>query len=268
MNHQFKSFLILRPVKIKIIQMKKLILILALQFLFTINCFACSCISQKFDSHFSNSDFVGEVKILKNYKSVDDEEYYRVDVLVRNIYKGNNVKSIYVNGYNESVWESSCDMLIPVGTRVIIFAKANENDQLQISMCSKLIYLGDEVNEATDRIVKVLETLKLKKILYKSIINKNFSSSFRKFLREQSNLKLKRDFAIYEVSFKNDLKVKCVRVVSGFKNKIDRKIKRYLRKKLWSIDKKFKHESITNYSKHFVIIYNNKGKFSENNYIN
>lgn len=266
------SNLILKLVKIDVnkFKMKKIFLILVLQLSFTTFSFACSCISQKLDSHFSESDFVGEIEIIKNYKNISDSEYYKIDILVRKLYKGNIINSITAYGSNGGIWESSsCDILIPEKTKLIVFARQNEEGQLQLGMCSKLIYLdNDKVNEKTNTIVKVLETLKRKKIFYKSIIYKYFSPKFEKFFREQPSLKLKKDFAIYEITFKKDLKVKCVRTLSGFKNKIDRKIKRYLKQEVWGVEKKFKDDSITTYNKHFVIVYYNKGRLSEYIYTN
>lgn len=81
--------------------MKKLVLLLSFFFL-KLTAFACSCsILSTITSDYQTSDFVGVVKILKNYKNYPDtNEYYKADVEVLNLYKGNTIKSIYVLGNN------------------------------------------------------------------------------------------------------------------------------------------------------------------------
>lgn len=123
--------------------MKKILLILC--FLFSIKSIACSCYVPSVGEKYLNSEVIAKVKILKIYKNVDNYNHYKADILIKKIYKGIEIKSIYIRGDNndeDERYKNSCDIFIPEGAELLIYTSKNERGEYTLRMCSGYLTLN------------------------------------------------------------------------------------------------------------------------------
>lgn len=93
--------------------------------------FACKCDSfGAIGLQFHNSDFVGEIEILKVYGQNNQERTYKVDVRTDKIYKGKSIQTIDVLGLPDDVNSAACEMDLKVGDRYLIYISKNEGDHI------------------------------------------------------------------------------------------------------------------------------------------
>lgn len=238
--------------------MKKIIIISIL--LLSIKSFACICEKLTLEQKFIQSNFIAKVKVKRIYKNLHKEKYYKADIEILDLYKGNIISSIYIYGNNKGQYESSCDIFIDVNEELVIYSIKNSQEKHVVGMCSGLLYLNKKTNSNTtnkrhQKEIKILENLKLNKVEITNDIRFT-SEDFHPMRRENYGIKLKREFAIFELTFNEDLSVKCVKKIQGFRNKIDRNIKSFFKKSQWSsLNKNYKKNKIMKNTKTLVIIY-------------
>jgi len=210
--------------------MKKLILLPLI--LFLNSALACECMIQNFTDHYQNSDFVGIGKVIKVYPNETDEEIYKADILLIDLIKGQEISSIYVYGRSDGKMGSSCSIYTPVDEEYIFFGRKNEIGQIVFGACSGTRDLK-YVKENSTYILKALEILKNEKDEYSGhpfILNwSSLDDTFEKF----KGIPMTEKFALYEVGFYEDLKVKKVKILKGFGPKIDKTITEGLEKSIW-----------------------------------
>lgn len=116
---------------------RKLLLISILPFIY-LSGDACSCsILATTSYYYQNADFVGIVKILKNYKNIPDSNlYYQADVEIIDLYKGKKVKSIWIEGTNGGRYGSSCGTFIPEAEIRLIYANRGQDGLLKTYLCT------------------------------------------------------------------------------------------------------------------------------------
>jgi len=250
----------------------KRLTILTILILFASKSFACKCTNQSIENKFIQSDFVAKIKMLKKYPNKENSSFYKADIQVLDLYKGDTIESIFIYGNYKDSQESACWIYTDKNEILIVYGlKAIKNYQLDI--CASILRLNkksnsDATNERYQKEQKILEILKLNKV---NFINKiKFSiDDFHKFSRKSYGIKLEKNFAIYELTFKENLSVKCIKVIEGFNNKIERKIKKFLKKTNWSSTIDLVNNSkVPKNSKTLVIIYykeekDNKGYVTE-----
>ncbi len=188
--------------------------------------FACTCDPPPITVKYMRSDFVAKIKILKNYKSEGKAELYKADILIEELYKGEPLKSIYVEGRNtdnDLDIGSSCAIFIEEETELIAYGSKDNKGRITIGMCSGLVYLTGIYKENGTREIEILRTLKENNISYTNNINIRPKEGLLR-LKMFSGIELKKSFAIYEITFSSKMKVKNVREISGFENKIDNKL--------------------------------------------
>lgn len=206
--------------------LKKITIILF--FTYSINLFGCTCNEPPFQYKFITSDFVADVEITKIYLNKKGENWYKADIKVNELFKGENIKSIYIHGKSDGTVGSSCYLFIPKGKRLIVYSSINENGNHGITSCSGSTFADKKNNDKYNLELKVLRVLKAKKIDYTnepaSILFP--SNSIDDFL----GIKMKSKFAIYDVAITPDYQIKKIKIIKGFKGFNDRKITRKLSK--------------------------------------
>ena len=250
--------------------MKNILLTFLFLFFLQPNIFACSCSQTNLDTSFLYSDFVAKVEILKKYENEENSEFYKVDILILDLYKGKNVKSIYIYGNYKYKQQSACWIFTEENEKLIIYATIGEQKLPTIYACERMKFL-DKVTFTTkrgeysrqneyDEEIAVLETLKKNNINYSNSSNIRFNiSAFLSLVNvvlddEYNDDVIFNSFGIFEYKINKKFEISKVRVIKGFDKKIDRKIKKVLKLQKWS-KKKAKERGIKAGSKTFVTIY-------------
>ncbi|WP_281233754.1 hypothetical protein [Flavobacterium gelatinilyticum] len=156
--------------------MKKISQIVLLLFSFPL--FACICDDSAITEKYIESDFVAKIKIVKNYKNENSEELYKTEFIINELFKGENLKAIYVAGRSDGSMGSSCSIFIPENTQLIVYARKNKDGKYVIGMCSGLLYLGKTNLKKQKRELDILKTFKSNKIFFTDKIKyreKNYS---------------------------------------------------------------------------------------------
>lgn len=203
--------------------------------------FACGCIPQKFTEKYTDSDFIAKAKIIKVYKNESEEEIYKADILIYNLYKGHTIKSIYIEGRSDGKRGSSCAIFIPENTELIIYAKNFTNGSYTIGPCTGFVYLNQDKRtlRAETREIAMLNILKARKVKYSGDIIfytdvRNFSNQLSKF----NGIALNKNFALYELIFASDITIKSVNIISSFDKRTDSELKEIIENSIWKANKR------------------------------
>lgn len=106
--------------------------------LFSNSVFACWCsILATTTYQYQISDFVGVVKIIKNYKNDPvNNQHYIADIEILNLYKGKPIKQLYILGNNGGEGYNSCGTFIEEGETRLIFGKTLVENKISTDVCS------------------------------------------------------------------------------------------------------------------------------------
>lgn len=227
--------------------MKNTLLILC--FLFSIKSIACACLnSSSVHEKFIISDVVAKVKILKTYKNVDSYDYYKADVLVKKTYKGktSELKSIYILGENDGELQgyiSNCqNLFIPKDTELLIYTSKNKDGRYILNRCSGYMHLSPKnwQRKGLKLELKIVKKLKQKKITFTNKGDVVLARTLNNFLKKFNNIKLRKQFAIFEVDFNKplgsefyDVKLETIKVICGFNKKLDAQLINLIKKEKW-----------------------------------
>ena len=234
-------------------------------FLFSIGVFACTCDDPKATEKFIESDFVAKARIIKNYKNESSRELYKSDIIISELYKGEELKSIYVAGRSDGGIGNSCAIFIPENTELIIYARKNKDGIYSVGMCSGLLYLNKRNLKRQRRELEILKMFKSKNISFTDKINYTEKATLHKKLRQFKGIELDKSYAIYEITFSQDLTIKNVTEISGFKNSIDEKLIEIIKTTEWTSFDKGVKDKVPENSKLLIGIYfypNEKGNQS------
>jgi hypothetical protein len=224
-------------------------------FLFSIGVFACTCDDPKITEKFIESDFVAKARIIKNYKNESSREFYKADIIISELYKGEELKSIYVAGRSDGGIGSSCAIFIPENTELIVYAGKNKDGKYSVGMCSGLLYLNKRNLKSQKRELEILKMFKSKNIDFTDKINYREKATLHKKLEQFKGIELDKSYGIYEITFSRDLTIKNVTEISGFKNSIDEKLIEIIKTTEWtSFDKGIK-DKVPENSKLLIGIY-------------
>ncbi|MCK8143329.1 hypothetical protein MW871_15980 [Flavobacterium sp. I-SCBP12n] len=224
-------------------------------FLFSIANYACICNDQSITEKYIQSEFVAKVKIIKNYKNVDSKEIYKADIIINELYKGESLKSIYINGRSDGNMGSSCSIFIPENTELIIYAQKNNNGKYTIGMCSGLLYLKKSNLKKQVRELEILKIFKTQGINLTDKINYREKGTLSKKLEEFKGIKLDKEYGIYEINFDSNLKITNVKQISGFENPIDKKLMDILSTTEWTRTEEILKNEVTENRKLIIGIY-------------
>lgn len=224
-------------------------------FLFSIGVFACDCDEPKITEKFIESEFVANVTIMKIYPNQKNEQGYKADIKINELFKGERLKSIYIDGRSDNGIGSSCDIYIPVNTRLVAYARKNKDENFEIGMCSGLLYLNKTNQKRQKRELEILKTLKENKINRTDKITYLEKSKLRKNLEQFKGIKLEKNFGIYEITFESDLTIKSVTEISGFANPIDQKLIKIIEQTEWISNDKGVDNKVPDNSKLLIGIY-------------
>jgi hypothetical protein len=224
-------------------------------FLFSIGVFACDCDEPKITEKYIESEFVANVTILKIYPNQKNEQGYKADIKINELFKGERLKSIYIDGRSDNGIGSSCDIYIPVNTRLVAYARKNKDENFEIGMCSGLLYLNKTNQKRQKRELEILKTLKENKVNRTDKITYLEKSKLRKNLEQFKGIKLEKNFGIYEITFESDLTIKSVTEISGFADPIDEKLIRIIEQTEWISNDKGIDNKVPDNSKLLIGIY-------------
>lgn len=223
--------------------MNKIIFLLLL--FFQTSMFACSCMNfgNQFDS-FSNSDLVADVTVEKVYPAEKkfEKQYYKVDLRYNKIFKGTATKTIYVNGSitvggkRYGSW-TSCSLYLETGQRFIIFESKDKQGRYIIHYCSQRIKY--EPNNLRKNF-SYKNTLEILDFISNQDVSSNVSHYYVDFnfdsdtqtssLDEVKGLKVKNNFAVFEITLNKDGSFKIVKNLQNFNSNKDQQIDEIVRK--------------------------------------
>lgn len=224
-------------------------------FLFSIGVFACDCDEPKITEKFIESEFVANITILKIYPNQKNEQGYKADIKINELYKGEQLKSIYVYGRSDNGIGSSCDIYIPTNTKLVAYARKNKDGNFGIGMCSGLLYLNKSNQKRQKRELEILKAFKENNINSTDKITYREKSKLREDLEQFKGIELDKNFGIYEITFASDLTIKSVTEISGFKNPIDQKLIEIIEKSEWSSNDEGTNDKVPENSKLIIGIY-------------
>ncbi|RPD99135.1 hypothetical protein EGM88_03860 [Aureibaculum marinum] len=233
--------------------MKNILLITI--FLFSIGVFACDCDQPKITEKFIESEFVANVTILKIYPNKKNEQGYKADIKINELFKGERLKSIYIYGRSDNGIGSSCDIYIPTNTKLVAYARKNKDGNYGIGMCSGLLYLNKRNFKRQQRELDILKMFKSKNIDFTDKINYIEKSNLHKDLEQFKGIELEKSYGIYEITFESDLTISNVVEVSGFGNSVDQKLIEIIKKSEWSSFDKGIKDKVPDNSKLLIGIY-------------
>ncbi|MBA6155004.1 hypothetical protein H3Z83_00500 [Tenacibaculum sp. S7007] len=220
--------------------------------------YSCDCGVETVVNKFAHSTFVAKGKIIKNYNNLKGENIYKADIEIKDLYKGSKVKSVFVYGRSDNKIGTSCDIFIPEGTELILYAHKDKFNRLIIGMCSGLLYLNRKTYYSKEKKTRELKMLKSLSKLKEKDINKVklYSSELSDSLATLKGVDSKKKYGVYKLKFSKKLKLKDIKTVDGFTEKsIDKRVKRILTNTTWELLKdrdSVKLESNYNY---FIDIY-------------
>ena len=224
-------------------------------FLFSIGIFACTCDDPKVTEKFIESDFVAKARIVKNYKNESSRELYRANIVISELFKGNELKSIYVAGRSDGGIGSSCAIFIPENTELIVYARKNKDGKYSVGMCSGLLYLNKRNLKRQKRELDILKMFKSKNIDFTDKINYREKAKLHKDLEQFKGIELEKSYGIYEITFESDLTITNVKEISGFGNPVDQKLIKIIKSTEWSSFDKGIKDKVPENSKLLIGIY-------------
>jgi len=228
--------------------LKKLLLLFFV--FYSVNSFACSCMPPNFTEKFMRSDFVAVAKIVRVYPNEGDKELYKADIVVLDLFKGENLTSIYIAGRSDGKKGSSCSIFIPENTEMIIYASETDDEKFSFNFCSGYLILNQKSKYWEDKQkqeLEMLQVLKAKHINYTNKIWFGKKMGFSEELKRFSGIQLNKSYAIFELTFGADLIIKSVKQISGFGNDFDNELVKILEKSSWvSSDVKSQYDIIRN----------------------
>ncbi|TDE17355.1 hypothetical protein [Dyadobacter psychrotolerans] len=198
---------------------------------------ACMCMHYKFAEKYIQSDFVAVAKITKVYPNEGEEEIYKADIKIRNLLKGENLQSIYIQGRSDGKRGSSCSIFIPENTELIIYARKTAKNKFSFGSCSGYLILNQKGigREKTEkREMEMLKLLKAENINFTNTIRIGNKMGFSDKLKKFDGINLNKSYSIYEITLASDLSVKKLDLISGFGGKVDNELSKIIQKSTWT----------------------------------
>lgn len=238
--------------------MKKIAQIILL--LFSCPLLACVCNDNSIIEKYTESDFVAKIKIKKNYKNENSEELYKTEFIITELFKGENLKAIYVAGRSDGNMGSSCAIFIAENTELIVYARKDNDGKYIVGMCSGLFYLNKTNLKKQKRELEILKTFKSKKIIFTEKIKyreKNYTENkdIGTDLKQFRGIEPGKEYGIYEITFDANLGIKDVSQISGFGNQIDQRLIEIIKNSKWTSNNNGVEDKVPENSKLIIGIY-------------
>lgn len=192
---------------------------------------ACSCMQPTFSEKYFYSDFVARVKIEKVYFNANEDLFYKSDIKILKLFKGNSVNSILIFGNSDGRRRTSCDIFFPVGTELLVYASVNKLGSYEFDSCSGYVVIDSKYAKPQGRELAVLDFLQSKNIRRTEKIR--YDTRVNKALEKFRGVRLEQSYALYEVTFASDMSVKSVKTVTGFNADLDQQLSDILKNARW-----------------------------------
>ena len=187
--------------------------------------FACKCDYRSFGENFANNDFVAEIEILKVYNfgsnTDEDDRFYKADIKILKLYKGETISSILIRGKIEKIYRSACEIAVSKGEKFLVYLNPNEN--FGMSSCTPKINLDNE------NITKERNAIEF--LINHKITNTNCYYFSDDYFKKFKNLSPKNDFAVYKLKVNSKSKVESISVIQDFETSQDAEIKKVVKNK-------------------------------------
>lgn len=221
-------------------------------FLFTflifglIKIYACKCDTfGSIGENYSNSDIIGEITILKIYDSNSETRTYKADLSFQNIYKGNEIKTLTVEGEIGDIQTPACEMQLNLGEKYLIYLTKSENKYF-VSACTPKFLIGNKDQifnyKSVDLQRKALNYLKInpQNIEFAFYFDDSELQGNKSDFSKLNKITPINQFAIYKVKVDGKSRVSNISTISGF-GSIDNEIENLI-KKNFTIIKGFMEE--------------------------
>lgn len=196
---------------------------------------ACDCSHITFMDKYVQSDFVARIQIVKNYPNQGASLSYRSNIAIKQLFKGDPVKSILIEGSSDGKRRTSCDIYFKEGTDMLVYARRLDSGQYSFNSCSGYCVLNKTRPATEMREIEMLEFLDKNNI---TLTDKTFYvANLHNKLETLTTTNISKSFAIYEITFTSDLQVDIVKTVTGFTPKLDSELTSILKKVRWRSDR-------------------------------
>lgn len=179
---------------------------------------ACKCHIQSFGENFAQNDFVAEIEILKKYdvdfKTAEEDRFYKADIKILKLYKGQPITSIFVKGKIGKTFGPACEIELHPGERFLVYL--NSEGELGMSSCTPRKLLTDPKIDLERQAIQFLiaEDLKDTNIFY-------FSGDF---FENYKNLIPKNQFAVYQLKVDPKSRIENIKALQNFGTNKDSEI--------------------------------------------
>ncbi|WP_425637784.1 hypothetical protein ACPUEN_20585 [Algoriphagus yeomjeoni] len=196
--------------------------------------FVCDCGPVGLTEAFISSDFVAQIKIIEVYPNQNQDEIYKADIEIVELFKGPTLTSIYIRGRSDGKMGSSCSVYFPKGSELVIAANSFGKGMYSFGACSYTINLKNNYRN-TNRNIEVLRSISA----YDNTLTARYfpiiSSNFYDFLDSKKGLLLIEKFALFEVNLEDLTNPSQVKMIKGFGNDLDDEILKELYQSTWEI---------------------------------
>lgn len=195
--------------------------------------YGCVCSHNKFMEKYVRSDFVAHITIIKNFRNLGSSYHYKSNIVIKQLFKGNNVKSVLIEGSSDGKNRTSCDIFFEEGTEMLVYARLDGAGQYTFDSCSGYRVLTHPVDSGQDRELKMLDFLNQDKI--KKTDKTLYGVNLHDKLARLKGIETNRTFAIYEITFGNELNVDTIKTVTGFNRELDENLISILKQASWVV---------------------------------
>ncbi len=202
--------------------------------------YACVCSHYKFMEKYIRSDFVARVTIVKNFPNRDSSFFYKANIVIKQLFKGDSVKSILIEGSSDGKKRTSCDIYFKEGTEMLVYAQLNGSGQYTFNSCSGYCVLTNGNLRGELRELEMLDFLDKNNI--KTTDKTFYGANLHDKLNTLRDIKVSKTFAIYEITFATGLHVDSVKTITGFSPELDNQLGTILKEAHWVSDRGWKNK--------------------------
>lgn len=175
-------------------------LLLCVFMLLKVQGYACDCTDPTFTEKYMGADFVARVTIKKVFMNKGENMFYKSDILIHDLYKGEWTKSIETEGSSDGKKRSSCDISFPENTELLVYARQITKREYRFDSCSGYVILSAKDGDAHQRELDMLNLLRKQKLNYTNKIWFGKKNGFQAELERFKGVQLTRNFAMYELT--------------------------------------------------------------------
>nr|WP_295921805.1 hypothetical protein [uncultured Dyadobacter sp.] len=181
------------------------------------------------------SDFVARVTVVKNFPNQGSSFFYESNIVIKQLFKGNNVKSILIEGSSDGKKRSSCDIYFKEGTEMLVYANLDSAGKYTFNSCSGYRVLNHSKFAGEGRELEMLDFLDRNKI--RTTDKTFYGANLYDKLKTLRDINTTKTFGIYEITFTKDLRIDTIRTVTGFSPELDNQLISILSEARWVSDR-------------------------------